>query len=413
MSEREVVIDINKFSSLNQFSSFFKDGYIEQLARETGFICRKSSRLSGEAFLKMLVHNILPGSEWSLNDQCSYLREHHGIELTKQSLDERYHTFTVEFLKKCYQSVFAQSLQRNVEGISCGFEGIYLTDGTSYQLPAHLACFYQSGGGSTSGASVKIHQTIELLNFQVHDFSLSDGKASDAQYWKTRGFELGSGKLWIADLGYFSWDTFTQIAGQGSCFLSRYKVGTLVYRKDSEQKYTPLDIEQYVKAVDQGKVQGLEVYFGKEKIKGRLICEQVPQEVKAQRLQHYKRRHAGQSKKAKRWEMSPLKELLCGYNLYITNAPADKLRDEDVFSIYGLRWQIELLFKIWKSLLFVDQVGQMSIFRFECFLYGRLIFILLSTELLSFLKSALKDSEMEVEISEWKTIKLIKKNFAV
>jgi IS4 transposase len=77
--------------------------------------------------------------------------------------------------------------------------------------------------------------------------------------------------------------------------------------------------------------------------------------------------------------------------------------------IYSLRWQIELLFKIWKSLLFIDQTKGMNIFRFECFLYGRLIFILLSTELLSFIRSTLQDAAIEVEISEWKTMKLIKK----
>jgi hypothetical protein len=42
-------------------------------------------------------------------------------------------------------------------------------------------------------------------------------------------------------------------------------------------------------------------------------------------------------------------------------------------------------------------------------LYGRLIFILLSTELLSFIRSTLQEAAIEVEISEWKTMKLIKK----
>ena len=76
----------------------------------------------------------------------------------------------------------------------------------------------------------------------------------------------------------------------------------------------------------------------------------------------------------------------------------------------GLASGEKLLFKTWKSLLFLDKVGQMNIFRFECFLYGRLVFILLSTELMSFIKSAVKDREAEIEISEWKTMKLIKKN---
>lgn len=48
-------------------------------------------------------------------------------------------------------------------------------------------------------------------------------------------------------------------------------------------------------------------------------------------------------------------------------------------------------------------------FRFECFLYGRLIFVLLSTELLCFIRSLLREAAIAVEISEWKTIKLVQK----
>ena len=107
--------------------------------------------------------------------------------------------------------------------------------------------------------------------------------------------------------------------------------------------------------------------------------------------------------------MTAAKQLLCGYNLYITNALEEKLPTAEIFSIYGLRWQIELLFKIWKSLLLIDNVPPMNICRFECFLYGRLIFILLSTELISCIKSNIQDNECDIEISEWKTMKLIKK----
>jgi IS4 transposase len=139
------------------------------------------------------------------------------------------------------------------------------------------------------------------------------------------------------------------------------------------------------------------------------LFEQVPDEVKQQRLEQYRKSHANQSKKGKPWQMTDEKEFLCGYNLYLTNAPEHKLPDEQVLLIYGLRWQIELLFKIWKSLLFIDKIEGMNIFRFECFLYGRLIFVLLSTELLSFIKSTLLDAAIDVEISEWKTMKLIKK----
>ena len=36
-----------------------------------------------------------------------------------------------------------------------------------------------------------------------------------------------------------------------------------------------------------------------------------------------------------------------------------------------------MLFKIWKSLFEIDEIGKMSIARFECYLYRKLIAILI------------------------------------
>jgi Transposase DDE domain len=412
--EEEVQIDISKLHTLQQFSAFFKRGQIEQLAKQSGFIVRSSSRLSGAAFLDMMVQYIAPQGEWSLNDQCDYLQEHHGIELTKQSLDERYHTFAVAFLKSCYQTVLAQAFHDTVEGITTPFKGIYLTDSTVVQLPSQLAAFYQStatGAAAGSRASIKIHQTIELLKFQIHDFLLTDGRKGDASYWKNKHFELSDNNLWIADLGYFSWDTLTQVA-ENNYFLCRYKTGAALYLKDQAGQEQPLDLQAYLQQQDGAAgMHSLEVYIGKEddRIKARLLFERVPEEVLQQRLERCRKAQAQTSQKQKHWQISALREFLCGYNLYLTNADAAKLPDEVVRLIYSLRWQIELLFKIWKSLLLIEHTKGMNIFRFECFLYGRLIFILLSTELLSFIRSTLQQAAIEVELSEWKTLKLIKK----
>lgn len=409
-------IDVSKLSSLKQFSSFFKSGVIEQLARESGLISRSTSRLSGEAFLKMLTTHVASPETWSLTDQCQYLQDQFGITLTKQSLDERYHTFAVRFLKSCYQFILQQSLQNETTGLTASFDNIYLTDATSFQLPAHLAAFYQSNGGDTSGASIKIQHTLELLRFQIADIQLTDGKQNDNTYtyWQQKGFELEQNSLWIADLGYVSWDTLAAIATAGSYFLCRYKTATLLYSKQADGSYEPLDMENYLQqydtVYDTVQAQNQIVYFGENKIRCRFISQPVPQQIKQQRLAKYRKAHANQSKQGRRWEMTALKEKLCGYNLYLTNAPQAKLPTKEVFSIYGLRWQMELVFKRWKSLLYIDQVAPMSIFRFECYLYGRLIFILLSTELMAFIKNYIEEQELEIEISEWKTMKLIKKN---
>lgn len=68
---------------------------------------------------------------------------------------------------------------------------------------------------------------------------------------------------------------------------------------------------------------------------------------------------------------------LSAMNVYITNAPPEDVQPEHVHDLYSLRWQIELLFKTWKSFFQIDHCKEIKKERLECHLYGQLIAILL------------------------------------
>ncbi|PHC26374.1 IS4 family transposase, partial [Bacillus pseudomycoides] len=50
---------------------------------------------------------------------------------------------------------------------------------------------------------------------------------------------------------------------------------------------------------------------------------------------------------------------------------------EQVHELYTLRWQIEIVFKTWKSLFKIDYYRNVKQERLECQLYGKLIAIFL------------------------------------
>lgn len=50
---------------------------------------------------------------------------------------------------------------------------------------------------------------------------------------------------------------------------------------------------------------------------------------------------------------------------------------EQVHDIYSLRWQIEIVFKTWKSLFGINHCHNIKRERLECHLYGQLIAIFL------------------------------------
>ncbi|WP_240522481.1 transposase, partial [Bacillus toyonensis] len=63
-------------------------------------------------------------------------------------------------------------------------------------------------------------------------------------------------------------------------------------------------------------------------------------------------------------------KLLQGITVYMTNIPTEWVPKEKIYDLYSLRWQIELLFKIWKSWFQIHRCKSIKQERLECHLYG-------------------------------------------
>jgi len=117
------------------------------------------------------------------------------------------------------------------------------------------------------------------------------------------------------------------------------------------------------------------VYLGhKERLNVRLILHLLPDDVVAERL----RKANKNNKKKGHNQLSKEYKARAALNLFITNADEDQIPKEKVYSFYRLRWQIELMFKIWKSLCHIDKVKKVKQERLECYIYAKLICIVLT-----------------------------------
>jgi hypothetical protein len=81
-----------------------------------------------------------------------------------------------------------------------------------------------------------------------------------------------------------------------------------------------------------------------------------------------------------------------------------------VHDLYSLRWQIELLFKTWKSFFEIDHCKEIKKERLECHLYGQLIAILLCSSTMFQMRQLLLTKKKQ-ELSEYKAIYIIKDYF--
>jgi len=263
-----------------------------------------------------------------------------------------------------------------------------------------LAPFYESAGGDTGPSSIKIQYEYDLISGSFLDLQLGCGRKNDADYLQTYSVALAPKDLVIKDLGYYQHKHFNAIAQSKGYFISRYKSGANLYSKSSMGEWVQESIAGLVP-----KFQAIcshRLFLGEEKLPVRLVVVPVPEEVALKRIG--KLRKTAQHKK---WNPSEDRLKMCHFNIFFTNIE-DDISDQTIVDIYSLRWQIELIFKIWKSLFEIDQVGHTNIFRFECYLYGRLIAICLMQNIHSLFKEQLLKKGFEP--SEWKGFKILKKN---
>jgi hypothetical protein len=76
-------------------------------------------------------------------------------------------------------------------------------------------------------------------------------------------------------------------------------------------------------------------------------------------------------------QVSAVRLRLAAWTLFVTNVPAEHLMLREALVFGRLRWQIELLFKLWKSQGRVDESRSTNPWRILCEVYAKLLAMLL------------------------------------
>ncbi|MCB2323732.1 IS4 family transposase, partial [Clostridium tagluense] len=214
----------------------------------------------------------------------------------------------------------------------------------------------------------------------------------------------------LRDLGYFNFEDFLDIEKRKAFYISRLKPNIAVYIDSNNIEYykngTPkksslfkrIYISDIMKQMSDGKHYELkDVYIGQgKKLKTRLILYKLTNEQLKKRSEKSKK-----NAKKKGIKKSDNTIELLGISMYITNIEQEVLSAKQVYEVYELRWQIEIIFKTWKSIFHIHAVKQVKIERFQCQLYGKLILLLLSSSVM-FKMRTLEMENKELEASEIK-----------
>ena len=348
---------------------FFSDPGVEETARQTQFVRRKSA-ITGLHFLKAMVLGFLEKSGSSLNELAQSFFDV-GVEVTPQGVDERINAFSGVFLR----TLFSQALEifKNKCPLPLSvlqqFSAINIVDSSTKSLPANMADEYPGCGRVGAKAAMKIQLVFDFLHGNLKQVEMQTGLDADQGYREYLKVVEG-GSLTIVDLGYFCLDAFWAIADKSAYFLSRYFYPTALLDKLGKR----LDLEGMLRK-QTGNRKEVQVKLGcrsQHQIPCRLIILRNPEEVTEKR-----RRTAKAHAKKRGTRLSQTYLFLLGWTLFVTNAPETLISLKHVYDFYRIRWQIELIFKLWKSYCGLNQILAWRKERILTELYAKMIGIVI------------------------------------
>jgi hypothetical protein len=249
------------------------------------------------------------------------------------------------------------------------FEAVICEDSSTITLPDELAQLWQGCGGKPThtAAALKVHVRWDLKRGQMWGPKLTAGRTADRSS-PLREHALPAGSLYIADLGYFSLPRFVERFGQGSYTLSRLRTGTALFTAEGEALLLRCLLPKLV-----GQVKELDVLVGsRQRHPMRLVLLRVPTTVADKRREDLREdaRRRGQ----------PVSEealYLADWTILVTDAPAHLLRLEAALVLLRERWQMELLYKLWKQHGQIDEWHTRDPWRKLCECYAKLLAVTL------------------------------------
>ena len=343
----------------------------EEYGAMSGFVQRRS-KMTAEVFVQVLVLGLLENREATLNDLVQ-ISAQLGVEISEPGLHGRINELAVVLLAQ----VLASSLKYQAgggavpAGIAQRFAHIDIVDSTQIRLPKALAEHFAGHNSPGTEAMLKMHLSIDYLSGRLNAVRIEAGRTPD-QRCDLAVQQAQPGSLQLFDMGYVVLKYLREIDAREAYFLTPFKTSMHVYTQADAAKAVDLGTWLDERAAEKGYVDEWVFIGAEERLPVRLVAFRLSEKQAAER-----RRRSKENARKKGRTVSQRHLRLLDWGIWITNAPADLLPPQAVPTLYRVRWQIELFFKLCKSQFGLAQVGHWRLPRVLSYLYARLIGIVL------------------------------------
>jgi hypothetical protein len=314
----------------------------EGAAARSGVIQRKR-KFTANSLAKTFVLGFLLNPE-SSDEDLAQMASQCGVDVTPQAIEQRHTWRMVGFLEHLFRAAtrLVVGSERSLAPILDRFTRVDILDSSTITLPESMRERFAGCGGSYGfgAAAMKLQTELDLRSGAIEHVEVEPGRSTDGATSRQH-VRRGAGSLRIADLGYFNIGVFAEMDAEGEYFLSRLQFGTQVF----EEQGNAVALLSWL-ARHASPVVDRRILLGKERrLPCRLIAWRVPPEQAQRRRQKLRKELLDKCGKA------PTAERLawCDWTILVTNVPEEMLTPQEAVVLNRARWQVELLFKRWKS----------------------------------------------------------------
>ena len=368
----------NQFDKLSHIMrQNFSDNQINLIARRTGFV-KRTRKLNASHFLNTLMFSVANQANRSLPDITADLSEHFAINISKEGLHKRFNKQGVAFLKELvrYHLSHHAPLFKPAKNFTRHFSGVNIKDSSKFSLPAINSDSYPGFGNfSKTNGLMNLQYEFDLISGNWKALDLVTTKTNDQLDSRNTIDSINQGELYIRDLGYITPFYLKSVIEKRAYFLNRIPAQAIIHTLKKE----PIRWKNIKRRFEMTGAQALDMeilLYEREPVRCRLVVEPVSDT-------EYRRRLKAAHHSAKKHGVGITQEhkLRCRYNAFITNVNKEILPLEKIRKVYYLRWQVELVFKTWKSTFEIHKVKKVKTERMECQLLAKLLWVLLNWRL--------------------------------
>jgi putative transposase len=377
------------YSSIKDaFNSCFTRKWIMNTAISTGLVQRER-KVRIIDFFWTLIMGFGTGANKTIAELRRLYEYHSGIKLVPSAFYDRFTPQLCQFMKKAVTHA-CNTLSAPVEclkGKLAGFEDLVIADSTVFKLHDMLKDVYKARRNKRYESAMKLHVVISAMGISPRSVQLYSERTWDGKLVKIGPWI--EGRLFLFDMGYFSYSLFERVDRNKGFFITRLK-----------DNANPLLLFSH--RVHRGRCQPIEAQKLRSilpRLKRGVLDTQI--EVKVTR-----RAYQGERNKVTRtFRLVGVKDKETGkHHLYITNIPPERLDAEDIARTYAARWEVELMFKELKSHFRLHDIPSQKRHIVEALVYATILTLIVSRALLFKLREHLGVSIARTPARRWTRI---------